>query len=35
VREGSKNIVFRIEPKALGVVGISEALSYGVPLALA
>jgi nitrate/nitrite transporter NarK len=33
MREGSKNVVLRVEPRALGVVGISGALSYGVPLA--
>jgi hypothetical protein len=32
VREGSKNVVLRIELRALGVVGVNEALSYGVPL---
>ncbi len=31
MREGSKNI----EPRMLGVVGVSGALNYGVPLALA
>jgi hypothetical protein len=33
VRKGSKNVVLQVEPKALGVVGVSGALSYGVPLA--
>jgi hypothetical protein len=35
MREGSKNVILRIEPRALGVVGVSGAPSYGVPLALA
>jgi len=35
VREGSKNVVLRIEPKALGVVRVNGAPSYGVPLASA
>jgi hypothetical protein len=35
VREGSKNIVLRVEPRTLGVVGVSGALRYGVPLASA
>ncbi len=35
MREGSKNIVLRVEPRALGVVGVSGVLSYGVPLASA
>ncbi len=35
MREGSKNVVLRVEPKALGVVGVSGASSYGVPLASA
>jgi hypothetical protein len=30
--EGSKNVVLRVEPKVLGVVGYNGALSYGVPL---
>ncbi len=29
MREGSKNVVFRVEPRALGVVGVSEVPSYG------
>jgi sugar diacid utilization regulator len=33
VREGSKNVVLRVEPRVLGVVGVSGAPSYGVPLA--
>ncbi len=33
MREDSKNVVLRIEPRALGVVGMSGALSYGVLLA--
>ncbi len=35
MREGSKNVVLRVEPRALGVVGVSGAPSYGVPLASA
>ncbi len=35
MREGSKYIVFLVEPRSLGVVGVSGALSYGVPLILA
>jgi hypothetical protein len=35
VREGSKNVVFRVEPRALGVVGVNGVPSYGVPLASA
>jgi hypothetical protein len=35
VREGSKNVVFQVEPRALGVVGVSGAPSYGVSLASA
>jgi hypothetical protein len=31
----SKNVVLRIEPRALGVVGVSVVQNYGVPLALA
>ncbi len=33
MREGSKNIVLRVEPKVLGVIGVSGAPSYGVLLA--
>ncbi len=35
VREGSKNVVLWVEPRALGVVGVSGALTYGVSLASA
>ncbi len=35
MREGSKNVVLQVEPRALGVVGVSGASSYGVPLASA
>ncbi len=35
MRKGSKNVILRVEPRALGVVGVSGALSYGVPLASA
>jgi hypothetical protein len=35
VKKGSKNIVLQVEPRALGVVGVSGALSYGVLLASA
>jgi hypothetical protein len=35
VREGSKNVVLWVEPKALGVVRVSGASSYGVSLASA
>ncbi len=34
MKEGSKTVVIRVEPKTLGVVGVSVALSYGVSLAL-
>jgi hypothetical protein len=33
MKEGSKNVVFRVELKALGVIGINGVASYGVPLA--
>jgi hypothetical protein len=33
VKEGSKNVVLRVEPRALGVVGVSGAPNYGVQLA--
>ncbi len=32
VKEGWKNVILRVEPKVLGVVGVSGALSYGVSL---
>jgi hypothetical protein len=32
VRKVSKNVVLRVEPRALGVVGVSGAPNYGVPL---
>ncbi len=32
MREGSKNVVLRVEPRVLGVIGVSGAPSYGVPL---
>ncbi len=32
MRKGSKNVVLRVERKALGVVRVSGASSYGVPL---
>ncbi len=35
MREGSKNIVLQVEPRTLGVVGISGASNYGVSLASA
>jgi hypothetical protein len=35
VKEGSKNVVLQIELTVLGVVGLSGASSYGVPLASA
>ncbi len=35
MREGSKNVVLRVEPRALGVIGVSGALNYGVLLASA
>jgi hypothetical protein len=35
MRKGSKNVVFRVEPRMLGVVGISGAPSYDVSLASA
>jgi hypothetical protein len=35
VREGSKNVVLRVELRALGIVGVSGASSYGVSLASA
>jgi hypothetical protein len=35
MKEGSKNVFLRVEPKTLGVVGVSGAPSYGVPLASA
>jgi len=34
-REGLERVVFLVELKALGVVGVSGALSYGVMLASA
>jgi hypothetical protein len=34
VREGSNNIVFKVEPKVLGIVGVNGATNYGVLLAL-
>ncbi len=33
MREGSKNVVLRVEPRVLGVIGVSGAPSYGVSLA--
>jgi hypothetical protein len=35
MREGSKNVVLRVEPKTLGIVGVNGAPSYGVLLASA
>ncbi len=35
MKEGSRNVVFQVEPRALEVVGVSGALSYGVSLASA
>jgi hypothetical protein len=35
VKEGSKNVVLRIEPKVLGVVRVNGISNYGVPLASA
>jgi hypothetical protein len=35
VRKGSKNVVLQVEPRALGVVGVSGTISYGVLLASA
>jgi hypothetical protein len=35
MREGSKNVVLRVEPRALKVVGVNGAPNYGVPLASA
>jgi hypothetical protein len=35
MRKGSKNVVLRVEPRMLGVIGISGAPSYGVSLASA
>jgi hypothetical protein len=34
MREGSNNVVLRVEPRVLGIVGVSGAPSYGVMLAL-
>jgi hypothetical protein len=31
MREGSKNVVLRVEPRTLVVVGVSGVPSYGVP----
>jgi hypothetical protein len=33
VREGSKNVVLRVEPRVLEVIGVSGAPNYGVLLA--
>jgi hypothetical protein len=33
MKEGSKNVVLRVEPKALGVVRVGGAPNYGVLLA--
>jgi ABC-type dipeptide/oligopeptide/nickel transport system permease subunit len=35
VRKGLKNVVLQVEPRVLGVVGVSGASSYGVLLASA
>ncbi len=35
MKKGSKNVILRVEPRALGVIGVNGALSYGVPLASA
>ncbi len=34
MKEGSKNVVLRIELKALGVIGVNGTLNYDVLLAL-
>jgi hypothetical protein len=35
VRKGSKNVVLQVEPRALGIVGVSASPSHSVPLASA
>jgi hypothetical protein len=32
VREGSRNVVLQVEPRMLGIIGVSGTPSYGVPL---